>query len=641
MNAAFCPLALPIDRDRIPKQLTDLNRWVPWRAGQPNEFGKFSKVPISPKTGRPISANDPTNWLSFADACAAYDRGECSGIGIALSEQPAIQTEGHPVYLVAIDLDNCGERMGAVKEHWEQLGRPYVEVSPSGKGIRMFGLSKVLLKGGNAGAGRELYAAGRFMTVTGNAGRGTLSDATEGLQRLHAAWFPPKLASRGMPPMLAHLISSPTLETPANIDRVKAQLACVSPDCAYERWRDITWSVLSTRWGCAEEIAREWSASAPHRFDERAFEQLCRNFVPSRGITLGTLVHHAKEGGWLPVAVATVARLDGGEVRSRLLTRQDLQRLPAMQWRVRGVLPARGLAAVYGPSGSGKTFLALDLACSVACAMPLWFGAKVKPAPVAYMALEGEAGIKTRLDAWEKHNDWRVPDAARFVLGGFTLLRPEDGEKLAAEVLARLGTGVVVVVDTLNQSAPGADENASADMGRVIANAKNLADAIEGVVVLVHHAGKDASRGMRGHSSLFAAMDTVIEVSSGPSGRAWRLSKSKEGESGASHPFELMSHIVGTDEDGADVRSCAVRPMSIAKATPSKPVSGKHRTAVLEALKSITTVPGISLDAAVLAVAPKLDCEDARRRSRALETIRSLLDAGHLLEDSEGLLCVS
>lgn len=446
----------------------------------------------------------------------------------------------------------------------------------------------------------------------------------------------------GKPPMLAHLISPPTPETPANIDRVKSQLACISADCNYERWRDVVWSVLSTRWECAEGIARDWSASAPHRFDEQAFEQLCRNHAPSRGITLGTLHHHAVAAGWQPEAAAPALprpRDDEEEPqRSRLLTREDLQSLPPMQWRIRDVLPARGLVAVYGPSGSGKTFLGLDMACSIACGLLLWFGAKVKPAPVAYVALEGEAGIRSRLAAWEKQNGRQVPDAARFVLGGFTLLRPDDAKELAAEILARLGAGAVVVIDTLNQSAPGADENASTDMGRVIANAKALADAIDGVVVLVHHAGKDVSRGMRGHSSLFAAMDAVIEVSSGVSGRMWRPLKIKEGAEGVWCGFELVPHVVGSDEDGEDIRSCAVRPALLGTVKPVKPVAGKHQKAALDVLGAMlaSNPDGIPLLSAIPAVGAALACPDARRHARAVEAIKSLTESGHLRKDDEG-----
>ena len=46
--------------------------------------------------------------------------------------------------------------------------------------------------------------------------------------------------------------------------------------------------------------------------------------------------------------------------RFRLLTPADLASLPPIEWRVRGVLPKTGIAALFGPSGSGKSFLALD-----------------------------------------------------------------------------------------------------------------------------------------------------------------------------------------------------------------------------------------------------------------------------------------
>ena len=83
------------------------------------------------------------------------------------------------------------------------------------------------------------------------------------------------------------------------------------------------------------------------------------------------------------------------EPRYKLLGSADIATLPALEWRVRGVLPATGLAALYGPSGSGKSFLALDLACSIVEGAR-WFDCRVEAAPVVYICLEGEAGFKLR-----------------------------------------------------------------------------------------------------------------------------------------------------------------------------------------------------------------------------------------------------
>lgn len=50
----------------------------------------------------------------------------------------------------------------------------------------------------------------------------------------------------------------------------------------------------------------------------------------------------------------------------------------------------------------------------------------------------------------------------------------------------------------------GEDESSSQGMWYAVAGAKALQKAIGGLVILVHHTGKDAARGMRGHSSLNA-----------------------------------------------------------------------------------------------------------------------------------------
>jgi outer membrane murein-binding lipoprotein Lpp len=128
-----------------------------------------------------------------------------------------------------------------------------------------------------------------------------------------------------------------------------------------------------------------------------------------------------------------------------------------------------------------RRFLAMDMCFSIAAGRPDWFGMAVKPAPVAYVALEGRGGASIRIKAWERHNQQAIAGQVRFLLSDFSILVADGVDKLAAEIVTALGPGVVVVVDTLNQSAPGADENASADMSRVLGNAKHLAERVQGL----------------------------------------------------------------------------------------------------------------------------------------------------------------
>lgn len=91
-----------------------------------------------------------------------------------------------------------------------------------------------------------------------------------------------------------------TPETPRAVCRLQQALSFVSADCSYDQWLIVLWSILSTRWNCAQEIAYEWSVSAPHRFDEDEFLFKCDEFDPDhpRQLSLGTVFYLAKAGGW-------------------------------------------------------------------------------------------------------------------------------------------------------------------------------------------------------------------------------------------------------------------------------------------------------------------------------------------------------
>ena len=68
-----------------------------------------------------------------------------------------------------------------------------------------------------------------------------------------------------------------------------------------------------------------------------------------------------------------------------------------------------------------------------------------------------------------------------------------------------------MVVDTLARAMTG-NENAPEDMGSFVAACGRIREACEGHVLVVHHCGKDAAKGARGHSSLRAATDVELEV---------------------------------------------------------------------------------------------------------------------------------
>lgn len=267
-----------------------------------------------------------------------------------------------------------------------------------------------------------------------------------------------------------------------------------------------------------------------------------------------------------------------GPTQYTLLTPDEFRGLPATPWRVKNLLPCTGVAFIYGASGSGKTFLALALAAAIAEGHA-WFGLKCIKAPVVYMALEG-AMIRKRTLAWEDHTGRTLPNDFRLSVGEpFELLDSDDISGLAAGILGSVGPGAVIIVDTLARATAGLDENSVKEMGLAIEGAERLARQVQGLVILVHHAGKNKDAGMRGSSALFAAAEAVIEVTGKPTkgAHAWRPTKLKDAESFGERLFNLEPVNLGDDSDGDTVTSCAVVWDQTAEAVKREEFQAKGR----------------------------------------------------------------
>lgn len=251
-------------------------------------------------------------------------------------------------------------------------------------------------------------------------------------------------------------------------------------------------------------------------------------------------------------------RVQAPAMRYKLLTDDDLAKLPPLRWLIKKVLPETGLAAIYGASGSGKSFLVLDALQSLTAGRD-WFDYTTKPCNVLYCALEGEGGIAGRVAAYRIHHGSTSPNI-RYLVQPFSLLEKADIDDLAKAIKANRQNAKVVVLDTLNRATPGADENDSKSMSHIINGAKKLQELIGGLIILVHHTGKDVSKGLRGHSSLHAALDAAIEVRRDGDRRHWTVTKNKDGADGNTCQFKLSDINLGMDEDDEPITSCVVVP---------------------------------------------------------------------------------
>lgn len=150
----------------LPECLTTRKQWVAWTFEC--RGGKFTKCPRTP-TGAFAKSDTPSTWSTFAEVMAAASQRPEMGVGFVFATDDPF---------TGIDLDDCLTPDGSLKP-WaapilERFADTYSEVSPSGKGI------KIWVRGTLAGltdgtgtrrpygdGGIEVYQRGRYFTVTG------------------------------------------------------------------------------------------------------------------------------------------------------------------------------------------------------------------------------------------------------------------------------------------------------------------------------------------------------------------------------------------------------------------------------------------------------------------------------------------
>ncbi len=415
---------------------------------------------------------------------------------------------------------------------------------------------------------------------------------TQGLGNGGAVIVPPSTLSVAKPlSALGRLFSTPS---PQDISILEDALSCISPDTEYgtgsifgpdgspleHYWFAVVLAVGRGYGEAGKEPLRKWSQQS-ERYTDVGFEDAWKQHrkAHSNPITIASVFKLAKVLGWQPPPSATSTSTNSSTSRFRLLDRTEIIAIQPIQWRVKGLLPATGIAAIYGPSGSGKSFLAKDLGACIALGQD-WFGHRTTPCDVTYVMLEGEGGLRNRVEAWEAHNGKLLPSGFKAMPQPFQLAELEQIDELAAI----LPPGGVVIIDTFNRAAPGLDENSSQDMGRILAGMKRLQEITGGLVLVVHHTGKDTSKGMRGHSSLPAALDGAIEVERSATGRFWSAAKVKDGEDGKQVAFKLHHIVLGKDADGDEISSCAVGPDTGAIFRKPEP-SGKNQKFALSTIR--------------------------------------------------------
>lgn len=179
----------------LPSELQAIPQWVGWKAGALKPTGKFDKLPIG-RDGTGSAWQKPAQWSTFAVAMSQSKQRGLSGVGVVL---PAQFPDG--TYLVVMDYDDVdlgrtanNPRLEEIRVAHERLGSPYIERSPSGRGLRMFVRSQQLIPQISVvnplGGKDELFCASpKWATATADyEGGAGVPDATEALLEMVSDW---------------------------------------------------------------------------------------------------------------------------------------------------------------------------------------------------------------------------------------------------------------------------------------------------------------------------------------------------------------------------------------------------------------------------------------------------------------------
>lgn len=245
--------------------------------------------------------------------------------------------------------------------------------------------------------------------------------------------------------------------------------------------------------------------------------------------------------------------------RSHTWSGARLAEVPPRRWLIPGWIPLEGTMLVYGPPGAGKSFYAVTLALELARGGS-WCGSQLtEPSSVLYLANERLVDLRDRVEAWSRWSGEPYPER----LG---VLSPPSPPQLgnmidltALERYVREHRPRVVILDTFARMTLGKDENSVRDMGEVMESLDSIRRATEGGLVIgIHHSGKDASRGMRGSTAILGAVDLAVEITGGGQRVRARVTKSNGGAMPSDEHYELEGVLLDALPGEIDRRSCAI-----------------------------------------------------------------------------------
>jgi hypothetical protein len=307
---------------------------------------------------------------------------------------------------------------------------------------------------------------------------------------------------------------------------------------------------------------------------------------------------------------------------------------PELEWVVPGLFARPSLNILVGDPGSKKTYLAMDLAICISNGIPwLSFSAEAhqseplavceskhkngennlekrysaqpssllprceatqgsatpkaekadhsfssagspqpKKTPVPVLFIDEESGY---LQMWSRfnsvlhaHNSDPGTPLAYTSLAGYKLNDPEDTDALIKRALS-MKAGLIII-DALSDLLSAIDSNGS--IQTVLFNLRRLSDTCHAAVVIIHHTNREG--GYRGSSSIAAAVDLMLEITSPPADNLITI-RTLKSRFQSPDPFYALAHFATTSEGNPRFNLSVTKPPVLASPSPLSSSAGE------------------------------------------------------------------
>ena len=659
------PIGRVFNGSNIPPELKAMRRWAVWKAIWNDSRQKYDKIPYDARHYG-LSTKKVSDWGDYESAAAtlALNPTRYAGLGFVLTGVKDV---------VGIDLDNCRQDNGQIapwaREIIESMGS-YTEISPSGNGLRILAHGNFETDWNNHEVGIEVYSghSPRFLTITGDTKRvrPMVQAQPAVLQALFTSLRKSSIPAANvialeMPELIPEVLL-PDIEA-LDISPMAREFLLHGPEAASDRSGTLHMcGVQLYSAGLDDATVLSVLAVNDHAFDvalahrnqdpDRALQYLwvehCQKARPKATTRAGMLAgfNDISQSPELLRADKSVREVTAArEERFRLKDTTEFIMRQKSSWIVKGLIPNASLGVIYGASGSGKSFFVLDLMAAVARAVA-WRDLKVKGARVCWIAAEGQEDMRKRVQAYCMHQGIPATELPmEFIDQAPNFLEDVDIKAVIKQMRAK-GKFDVVVVDTLAQVMAGGNENSGEDMGRVLAYCREITRLTGAMVILIHHSGKDESRGARGWSGLRAAADFELEIIRADEDRVATVTKMKGGADGDEYGFRLQGIVVGLADDGDNETTCIITSTdstSASVAVAAGPSGGNQRVIMEQAVGLIDVAgAGVTFNEIVTVVWPLYPRGDEtkrdQRKTNVARDLRGLISSGFLAQNDAGVV---